>query len=818
MGTLVISHPGSLVLATFVAEVAALVLRIRRSAPSGDTRHAVRLLRALVVPVLLLGCAALLAGWDSVDAPGLLLAVAMVAGLRLVLEFARWSAGALSPSPRLLLGLLRLCAWAIVLVLVGRPACEREQYVWRKPLLVVLLDQSESLALADAEQPSRVERVRAAVEQAADVRNRVRELFDVQPLGFGVKVEQQADWSVQPHARTTALAAALQRAAAARSSRGEPPAAVLVISDGAENAADATSVIDAADELRNRGISLIAAGVGPPPGATPIVELDPLVVPGRVGWRDQLAVDVRARIHGCVGRAIEVALLWNGVPTDSRSVKIDAAVQSITEQLDTTPPGRGVHRLTARVTVPAEPAPARFDVSTMVAVDAEHLRVLYLDRVPRSESAFIFRALQADELIKITRQFLFDGGFVELDLRPEYWSGFDAIVLGDVPLTQMPPMLFESLVTAVREQGTGLLLAGGTTMFAQREVAQTALATVSPAALGQTLAAEPDRMQVVPRSTARQHPVLRGVDEVLSSLSDHSPPPDVWAELPPIPVIPLDAVQPLVTAILADARGRPVLVAHEIGRGRCAATGCVETWPWALASAAGRSLHEHFWRQLIVWLANRRPEAWVLSDRQRYVESVLESGGDGIRIRAGIGGVEPVVADSLKPTLTVQRLPDDGAEPNVAAPRIPVAVTRIGEEWQAKYPSADAPPLTPGAYELRFVAQPTGMSTHAALRGETLVARNRFEVVAAGRELLPPTADLRLLRQAAAQTAEVGGAYHPIEELPTALERLTVEDRRTRAQRRHRYELTADDPWGVVVWLVICLGLEWAVRKRVGLG
>ncbi len=41
---------------------------------------------------------------------------------------------------------LRLGSWTIVLLLMGQPVCSRQVVTWEKPILAVLLDQSESLA------------------------------------------------------------------------------------------------------------------------------------------------------------------------------------------------------------------------------------------------------------------------------------------------------------------------------------------------------------------------------------------------------------------------------------------------------------------------------------------------------------------------------------------------------------------------------------------------------------------------------------------------------------------------------------------------
>ena len=299
----------------------------------------------------------------------------------------------------------------------------------------------------------------------------------------------------------------------------------------------------------------------------------------------------------------------------------------------------------------------------------------------------------------------------------------------------------------------------------------------------------------------------------------------VWQELPPLGgAATLGRPKPAALVLATDENERPLLVAHEAGRGRCLIAAWESTWPWALASDTGHTVHQELWRQMVIWLANRRPRAWVLTDQPQYAEAALASGEVAVEINAGISGLDLALGNA--PDATVQaamtlRPADQAKQPDAA---MSIKLERRGDTWVARLPDLAGQTQAPtaGTYVLEFFARvirqtPGVDAAQAAALEQEFTARTRFSVLVELLEQRAPNANLPLLHAAAERTGGCGGRYVKLAELPGLLQDLADKDQRQRVATPVRHDLVASDPWGLLAWLVLLLGVEWAVRKRCGL-
>jgi hypothetical protein len=579
----------------------------------------------------------------------------------------------------------------------------------------------------------------------------------------------------------------------------------------------------------------------------PTVVFEPLVVPQRVGSRDRLRVPVVAHVTGCAGHAAQVALLWGDQPADERSLGIERASQRLSTEFELQPPGIGLHRLTARITLPADLGGESFETSVVVDVSDDRIRVLMLEQQPRNELAFAWRALASEPRFEVTQRLLFGEGVQHEPLAPAElrWSDYDVVILGKVPEKRLGFVTLAELGDAVREQGVGLLLAGGPGFYHDGYYSRSELPDVCPVDFESAPAAGDYNPQFRPTRRGLRHPVLAGVGVASAATGDRDRMPEVWSRLPALSgAARLGKPKPLATVLAAEPLGRPLLAALDVGRGRTIAAAWNCTWPWALVSEEGLAVHGQLWRQMVAWLANRRPVAWVVSDRANYVRAALTGGQQSIQIRAGLSGAQRAPGQTvhteyharlqlrLAHPFSVEPQSDIAATSQPTTTPIPgsweIPLSRQANEWRAELPGDLHTQnwLSSGAYELVFVVEQTATQqpgvppTPDAPRGAeptVLVARTGFAVSAIDLELLEPTANLPLLRQSAARTAEVGGAYFPIEQLPDSLRWLTEDDRRRRIEHRAAYDLVEEQPWLLLVLATLALGLEWVVRKRGGL-
>ncbi|MBN2447625.1 MAG: hypothetical protein JXO22_12905, partial [Phycisphaerae bacterium] len=655
LANFLLQQPGQLAAASGVIVVATLLCRHWRPQVAGASLHR-GAVRAVLSAALVIVVAWLLV-WAETPASQTMLAMLALASVAWCVAGTHGRPyGGLSRSSRLFMGLLRVGAWLVVLVLLGRPAWESRQIRWQKPLLVALLDQSTSMNIADMPTRdggliSRGAIVNAALAEVPQALGRLDEYYDLRRVSIGETPRAMNAWCIEPTENLSAMSAALRHAGDIRARDESAPLAVLVISDGAETVAAREALIDAGQRLAAQGTAVLAIGVGPEPGTVPTVELALLNTPARIGQRERLPVAIDARITGCAGREVSVTMHWDDDVVSETRIGISEADERLRRDEIVVPPTPGVHRLTATV-APLTVDGVSASRSAIVDVAEAATRVLLLDGRPHSEMAFIYRALADDSDLDVAR-FVWFGAAADSD--PPRWDEYDAIVLGQVEPATLTSQTQTRLAEAVRDGGSGLLLAGGQRLFNQGDYRGSVLADLSPTSF-ETLIADADyRPHFVPTELGLVHPIFAG-------LGDEA---DSWAALPPMGGCAYlgRRLKPLAE-VLATADGRqPALVVHEVGRGRCGAAAWESTWPWALSSDAGYELHRRFWRQMVRWLANRRPSPWVLTDRTRYAADALEA-GQVVEVRAGISGTptrgESSAVDAA-PTLRLRRVVDESS-------------------------------------------------------------------------------------------------------------------------------------------------------------
>lgn len=719
----------------------------------------------------------------------------------------------------LLLASLRTAAWIAVLLMLARPTWRWTDVRLQRPPLWLLVDDSRSMGLADVPPPRdwlspfrtaaplrRIDAVRHALTAAARSFERVRELYDVRctrlsavgrpSTATSADTDAAALPPIDPAAPQTALAAALRYAADTDGGTAENPAAVVLISDGAENAETAAAVRAAAEQLGRRGVTLLAVGVAPPPETVTEIRLDPLQVPPRVSTRDRVQMVVSARVTGRETAAARIDVSWDARVVQSRDVSIPAG-GTLATPIDADAPAAGVHLLTARVSLTSSPDVSA-QVHSLVEVVEDRIRVLIVDDVPRPETAFLTRALTGDADLLIERRVIPRNPGAAADaLSRETWASFDVILLGAAPRWRMTRDLLEALRAAVEQHGVGVLLAGGMRMFGQTSFAAGPLETLSPALFtpgDPTLESAPIHPDV-------SHPVFRLSDDPAADARR-------WSACPPLGRCTPLAPRPLATVLARDDAGRVLLAAHEYGAGRVAAAAWESTWTWALHSDESNALHRAFWRQSVRWLANRRPRAWVVTDAADYPLSALRAGGRSVRVRAGVSSPpganstsQPAAVAAHGPRLTLTA--DDNREREIA-------LRPDGAHW-----TAELQPGAAGEYRLRFDApdpRPPNAASAPPLRAETT-----FRVSDVDAELQRPTHDVELLRAAADAARAAGGAYADLPGLPRLLDELTARDPRRRVELPRRLDPVDAAAWVCLVVALALLAGEWAWRKRLGM-
>lgn len=814
LATFSLGQPALLVLAITLLALGGVILRdfhlqtAGQENPARSSGFAVRLPRAVLAAGMALLFGIILVSLDTLVSKIVLLLVALGLAWRLSRQIYVDFRTRLPENTWRSCRLLRGIGLLALVLLIARPGCTWSEVTWQKPLLVALIDQSRSMSIRDTKDgSSRAETVNAALRDTFARSDALLERFDVQVFGFGRETQARNDWQSQPADDITGIAAGLRYAAQARSASGDSPQAVILVSDGAETASDPQLIRQIAEDYARRRIALHALGASTGDLQTVGISLDPLRVPHQVGLRERIQLGVGGRVQGGAGGPISVAILWNGITADSTTIPVEAGAARWQSESAIQPPGPGLHQLTVSASIALPGGKQTAEQTAIVEVREDMTKVLFLDDALRTETAFAGRALRTDPAFRVSQRVL---SRTAGDAIPN-WREFDLVVLGSLAQRRIDIADFSGLAKAVQEGGVGLLIAADDTLFGVPSIARSDLAAVSPVDFSDSEGMEPVATRCGITDEGLRHPIFAG-----------SPPASVKARQ--LAVLTLGArlgkSKPLAQTLLSGGEQLPVLVVHEAGRGRCAIAAWSATWPWALESDEGLAGHRTLWRQMARWLVNRRPAAWVVTDRNEYSAPSL-SAETSIHIRAGVTGDNaPILtqADALAPVLRMRRLGEsDASQPSVPSDWVKVPLNQMDREWRGELNARNWPigSLMPGDYLLEFSIANAEGRQGISKSDEELLAQTRFRVVGIDPELRSPTANIAILKEAAAISA--GGGYRNVQEAKATLEQLLATDMRRRIERLALWDFTERLAWVMLLAASAAFGGEWLLRKHAGL-
>ncbi|HZU35514.1 MAG TPA: glutamine amidotransferase, partial [Gemmataceae bacterium] len=446
---------------------------------------------------------------------------------------------------------------------------------------------------------------------------------------------------------------------------------------------------------------------------------------------------------------------------------------------------------------------ANNEISTFVTVTKEGLSVLVVDRPRFPEPQLLCDALSPDPRIRVYPVWLRDDqpDEAQRDLFEFQKHPYDVIILGDVSAQRLraaDPDVLTEIQKLVSEKGVGLLLMGGEDTFGNRDWPGTPLAELSPVDLATSVGQIDQEVRMRPTPTGLAHYI-----RVSEKPKDNQ---TLWGRLPPLDGMTVLGTPKQTAAVLAYGNDdqHPILVGEDYGKGRTLAFGGDTTWRWMRLgqpkSNDGRQAHDHFWRQVVLWLAQQdkiEGNVWIKPDTRR-----LATGGKlpfvvGLR---GPGGKE---------------LEDGRFEVSVLGPdkteyAVPTAHER-GEQrgifWKTE---------RPGEYRLQVKAWPKGADPKKVPPEKADV---RFIIYEDEAEMARRAADHEFLER----LAEAGlGQFHKAEDFPRF-----VQDLRRLPLTQSPQKVTLWPDWhrkglpGFLVMLYVlftgALCLEWFLRRRWGL-
>jgi uncharacterized membrane protein len=717
---------------------------------------------------------------------------------------------------------LRIVAILLLLAFLARPILQYSRTIHERAAVLVLVDSSRSMGIKDAaggapgEPLTRAQAVQETIRNAAARYEALKGRYDVHAYRFARAAEtHKAEllWPLQEFSpiaegNHTAIGDAM-KTAFNRHSTGTV-AGVFVLTDGANNLSRSDSPGQAARTLGARGVRtyLVPFGSPEPLAGLRDIVLRNLEVKPKIAAFSTTPVKVRMDLIGLQDQDVAVELQMDDEPTPHkrRTIAAGAAQETRTVELDVTAGEPGFHKLTVVARAPSgvKLASENNRLSAYIQVVDEGVRVLYVGGRFRWETKFLSKSLATYSDIRFERRIFFRPPGVQADVplpgTPEQWARYHVVLFGDVPKGELTDRQLDDLHDAVDRLGTGFLMTGGYRSFGAGGYGGTRIADLLPVEIRNTHGQIDKPMKIRPTAEGLRGRIVTLVaPEGLSAEQVARRSAAAWAELPTLQgasQIGAPKVAATVHAVADD--GSPVLITAPYGKGRTAALTVDTTWLWYFnpAEQDTRERHKRFWRQLVLWLANRKPAVWINADRSRYQLPLIHAGQEKVRLTAGVtdadGRPMPNAVLDVRVGLT-------GGAPR----RIQIGFNRRTGLFDGEMlPEAD------GDYEVTLTAR-----DGAKVLGSSTT---RFTVYSPDVELQNALADMQTLEQMAREGGESARIVPP-GKLGEAFEQLREQNVTRSRVHTEIVDLPDRFRWWLFAAVLGLTAVEWALRKRRGL-
>jgi hypothetical protein len=691
----------------------------------------------------------------------------------------------------LLLG-LRGVGLVLLVLILARPTWTREVEEVDPGRVALIIDDSRSMSLPDADGGTRYTRARAAAEQlrqALESTGQPRlavDLFNIEGQLLTKGLPEQ------PLGEQTNLTQALK--GARQHMRFRPVVGYVLLSDGMD-----TTSRPGFQDWDDTNVPIHGVGFR----AVDSAELDLAVrkpqAPARVLAHNQLNIDVPVSKTGQPATEATVSLKRGREVLASQKVRLERGNSEQVVPLHFTPAEPGSFVLTAVV----EGVTGERDLGNNAAhfplrVDAEPIRVVYLEGFLRYEYRFLRARLEDDPdvaLVSVVRRLRPDAPGAQGErgeLTARQLEQCDVLILGDMEGSFLSTAECRAILAWLDGKNHSLLVLGGYRSFGPEGLTRTPLAEALPVVFAQAPPYQSEaRFSLELTERGRSHPIFTVASDRVRSET-------MWKEAPPLQGMSLmQEVKPAAEVLAVNPRlergGKPapvVVVQRAAGGGQVMVLMGDTTWLWSrLPRVMGKAdtLYARFWSQTVRWLAGRsmdeqRPLLAVSTDRPDY------EAGKKVTVRVlrqpqpnvDLSGAEASV-EVRTPTGQTMALPLR-ADPSIAD-------VFLGSYY----------PVSGGRYELTATLTAAGK----ALANQTA----EFLVQGPDRELASTATNPSHLQTLAEVT---GGVYVDIDQAAELAGKIARKERRTVRPVSKEYW---NSPWLFGAFL-LALSSEWLLRRR----
>lgn len=784
--------------------------------------------------------------------PVWVLAVLAVMGIAVVIAVYVRDARRLSRMKQAGLIVLRLMSLALLLVMLGRVSLTVVQT--GLPTLAVLIDTSASMGLEDrfTERDASQAAQRLARQRAAETTARLdlaKALLTSDDGRFLKELQRTHQLRVYQFSNTAApldvssyrdetgrgdsLSAAIEALAADGDStrpavavrqvlddlRGNPPSALLVMTDGITTTGDEDRLVRAADDARARSVPLIPIGFG---SAEPVkdVQLADLLAEDMVFVDDPLTFSVQVKGFGYQGQSVKLTLRREGSQSmiDMAEVVLGGDGEPISAELADVPGEEGDFVYV----IEAAPLTGETDEENnrlvhRVRVRREQLRVLLVEGAPRWEFRHLKPLLERDPAVQLhTVLQSADLSFPDEDrtaiprfpVTREALLSYDVVILGDIDLKFLSAGALSNLREFVSDRGGGLIIVAGP-QFNPAAYAETPLEELLPVEI-----AEGTRNAAEGAATSGFRPQLTVEGRTRAALRLSGSAEEnrrLWETLPPLYWLSETGRLKPGAQVLAEHPTRrngfgplPVIVIQRFGAGQVLFHATDELWRWR--ERVEDRYFGRYWLQMVRYLSRSKLREGaqgmeLASDRSVYPQ------GDTVELQLRVLDPASRPGDSVNPQVVVEG--PRGSRQTVTLspqPQSPLIFTgRISSLPTGRYHAWLSMPIGAGA------VSEGGDSSSSPKEPTAAVPSADFRIEEAAGELRERTFQAAELIEAAQKSH---GAYYPFWEAERFL--LEVPPGRT-VPISSEISIPLWNRWELLLLLTALLAAEWVSRKRAGL-
>jgi uncharacterized membrane protein len=702
----------------------------------------------------------------------------------------------------LLIG-LRLAAFAVLLVCLLRPTLVLKAAVPQQNFLGVLVDDSQSMAIADRDGQPRS----AFVQQQfsgpnAALLTALSQKFVVRFFSFSSNAGRVGSPSeLKFDGTATRLGQALDRARDELA--GLPLAGLVMVTDGADTSDAALD--DTLASLKARSIPVFTVGVGQDRFARDI-QLTRIETPRSVLKGTALVVDLVVSQTGYAGQTVPLTVEDDGRIVNTEQVTLPADGESATVKVRFTAkePGARLFRFTIP-TQPGEQVTQNNVRDALIQVNDRVEKILYYEGEPRAEMKFVSRAVEDDKNLQVVtllrtaenkyyRQHVSSAdevisGFPKT--REELFA-YRAVILGSVEAASFTPDQLRMIADFVNKRGGTLLMLGGRRAFAEGGWGGTPVGEVLPVTLEAANPKYLSELSVRPTRAGGTFPVTQIAGDEKGSAAK-------WDAMPIVTAVnPVRLVKPGATVLLTatdNRRQEQVVLAYQrYGRGKAVAMPIQDSWMWRMDAKVPvtDTTHQMFWRRLVRWLVDGVPDQVNVTTTTDRVDP-----GEPVRLAAEVMDGAYVEVNDSQVVATVT-----SPSGKVDEIRMDWTVTRDGD------------------YRASFVPEETGVytvavnATRAAEGGRDAkklgTATMNVRVSAGDAEFFDAAMRAPLLKRVAEET---GGRFFTAATAASLPEAISYSGRGVTVVEEREL-------WDMPVLFIALVGLiagEWGVRRTKGL-